>query len=130
MATCNIQRFDDHIVLEVWHGDAWLFRYMAPLDDEDVGIDASPDELFEIAGIDDAEYVALEFPPGLPTGYRVFTFYRGKGSARRTIKSILYGPEGIVGEFSTPELAVVAALSLEPKADQVDGTSTTLGLGG
>jgi hypothetical protein len=59
---------------------------------------------------EDAEFVALEFPPGIPDGYCVYTFYRGRGASRQVVKSVLYGPRG-VKVFANPREAVNFAIA-------------------
>lgn len=109
---CSIERFDDHLVIEVWDDEVFWFQTMVAIDpDWPIGSDVGAASTIEIDDIDDAEFVVLEFPPGIPNGYGVFTFYKGRGHQREVIKSVLYGPRGIIGAFSSPNAASSVAVA-------------------
>lgn len=109
--TCTIERHHDHLVLEVWNKDGWWLRSMDALDPESaIGGDWDAPISVAIDLVEDAEFVALEFPPGIPDGYCVYTFYRGRGASREVVKSVLCGPGGIK-VFANPRDAVNFAVA-------------------
>jgi hypothetical protein len=110
--SCIFDRFDDHLVLEIYHDDrSFAFRHMQPIEPSDpIGQEMDSPSEIDLGDCEAAEFLSFERPFSLPDGFCVYVLYQGKGAYRRFVSCILCGPKGIYGVFPSIASAVIFAV--------------------
>ncbi|MEB2848113.1 hypothetical protein [Endobacterium cereale] len=110
--SCIFDRFDDHLVLDIYYDDGtFAFRHMQPIEPSDpIGQEMDGTSELNLFDCEAAEYLSFEVPYSLPNGFCIYVLYQGKGAYRQFISCVLCGPKGIYGVFPSIASAVITAV--------------------